>query len=611
VKPLTIIQNPWRILHIALIVLAGAAVYSNTLHAEFVMDDYSVIGFHGPMDILTILLHGTSRRVTDATFAVNYHLHGLDVAGYHLVNLAIHLAAAFTLYFFVISVLAALRVTFSPSEHATEQVGFVELFVPFAVALLFVVHPVQTQAVTYIVQRYTSLATFLYILSALLFLRARLASNKSCIHLYPWFLGSTSLAVGILAVGSKQIAITLPLMLISLELFLFRGRLINRRFFIVCGILIALVLALVVATWHDCSLRDFSISLHHATSENHYISRLTYALTQSRVVATYLRLLCLPFGQSLFHDYRIYSTLFALPVIASLALHIFLITTAMVLFRVSGRELLSGDQLRGVLQRLASLGIVWFYIAMMVESSFFPITDIIFEHRIYLPSVGFFLTTAAGIALAAHGSWLRSKTAWSLLVTTCCVLGGLTFARNQVWSDTLLLWQDTVKKAPTKDLAIANLAGEYMKLDMPDKALPLFVRALELNQIFMTTTKVRLGLTLQRLNVDSSRFTTGEEIIPIREKTGRVELGRDDESRLQCVMYNNLGLAHEYLGEPDKARERYRAALMINPVYDLAWYNLGLLSLQLGDMGQADNAQIQLRSINSALAEALTKTMQH
>jgi tetratricopeptide (TPR) repeat protein len=180
-----------------------------------------------------------------------------------------------------------------------------------------------------------------------------------------------------------------------------------------------------------------------------------------------------------------------------------------------------------------------------------------------------------------------------------------------MWSDTLLLWQDTVKKAPTKDLAVANLAGEYMKRDLPDKALPLYVRALELNQIFMTTTKVRLGMTLQRLNIDRSRFTTGEEIIDLRELKGRVELERKDEDRLQCNMYNNLGLAQEYLGNPTKAKEHYRAALMINPAYDLAWYNLGLLSLQLGDTEQVDNALLRLKKFNPSLASLLENARPH
>jgi tetratricopeptide (TPR) repeat protein len=144
-----------------------------------------------------------------------------------------------------------------------------------------------------------------------------------------------------------------------------------------------------------------------------------------------------------------------------------------------------------------------------------------------------------------------------------------------------------------------------MQLNQPDKALPLFVRALELNQVYLTMTKVHLGMTLQRLNVDGARFTTGEEILSSGEQVGKASLSRKDQNRLQCIMYNNLGLAYEYLGELRKAGEPYRAALLINPDYDLAWYNLGLLSIRLGEQGQAAKALQQLQRLNPALAEAL------
>jgi tetratricopeptide (TPR) repeat protein len=248
---------------------------------------------------------------------------------------------------------------------------------------------------------------------------------------------------------------------------------------------------------------------------------------------------------------------------------------------------------------------------MSVESSIFPITDKIFEHRIYLPSAGFFLTLAAATALASLGKKVGPRVAWSLLAIACLVLGSLTVARNQVWSDTLLLWQDTVQKAPNNGLAAANLAGEYMERNQPDKALPLFVRALELNQVFLTMTKVHLGMTLQRLNVDGARFTTGEEILSSREQAGKAALSRQDQNRLQCIMYNNLGLAYEYLGEPRKAGEPYRAALLINHGYDLAWYNLGLLSSRLGDTEQAVKALDRLNGLNPGLAEALARAMPH
>lgn len=594
-------RNHGRILHLALIALAGMVVYSNTFHVQFVLDDYAGISFHGPRDYLETLLHGSPRRVADLTIAINYRLHGMQVAGYHLVNLAIHLSASITLYFLINSALAALRQSSPHHDSADAETDFVDRFIPLAVALLFTLHPVQTQAVTYIIQRYTSLATLFYLLAALLFIRARLAHERSGSCTQTLLLGGGTLVAGLLALGSKQIAATLPLMLIALEIFLFRGRLISRRFFMGCAALFIIASGILLLAWHERSFDAIIAALHEVTAEDRYIGRTTYFLTQTRVVATYLRLLCLPIGQSLFYDYPVYKTLLSLPVIASLALHISLITAAGFLLRRSGRNLGTDSHRQAELQRLAALGIAWFYVAMIVESSIFPITDRIFEHRIYLPSSGFFLTVAAGTAYAVHSR----RAAWALLTAACLALGGLTVARNQIWSDSLLLWQDTARKAPNKDLALANLAGEYMKLNMPEKALPLFVRSLELNPDFHARTKVSLGKALQYLNTDVLRYSTGEELASY----GTGEITRDDRNRLESILYNNLGLAYEYLGEPLKARESYRAALRIDPAYDRAWYNLGLLSIQTRDQQQAANALIQLKKLKPYLADQLAATM--
>lgn len=597
-----------RMVHIVLLILAGSAVYLNSFNVPFILDDHYSIVFNGKKDLLEHLLHGSSRRVADITFALNYRIHGMQVAGYHLTNLAIHLSASMLLYFMMVSAVSALRISFAAEECAAEEPCKVEQLIPFAVALLFVIHPVQTQAVTYIIQRYTSLATLFYLLSALFYIRGRLAFERNGMCRKTWLMACLALIAGLLALGSKQIAVTLPLMLCLLELVLFRGRLINRRFFVVCGLLLTIILAIVLVKWHGSSFDDFLFDLRHATSEDLFTSRTTYFLTQTRVVVTYLRLLCLPVGQSLVHDSPLYTSLFTMPVMASLALHIMLVTIAVILYRMSGKHLASDERLSGVLQRLASLGIFWFYIAMMVESSVFPITDIIFEHRLYLPSAGFFMTVTALAALAVQGRRRAMKVACVMLVTVSILLGSMTISRNQIWNDSLTLWEDAVSKSPDKWLAIANLAGEYMSRRMPEKALPLFVRALEIHPNLYHYTKVCLGNTLKALNVNGSRFTTGQEFILSGGVFGSGRIDYRNMSKWDSVINNNMGLAYEYLKDPDKAIKAYRLAVTLNPEYDLAWFNLALLAASLGEKTLANEAQGRLQNINPALARALTAT---
>jgi tetratricopeptide (TPR) repeat protein len=598
-----------RILPIVLLVLVGSVAYSNSLNVPFVLDDNFAVDFIGKKYLAEHVIHGSSRRVADITFALNYSIHGLQVTGYHFINLCIHLSTTILLYFMVVSATAAVRGSYSVKEGAVEGASLVDQFVPLASALLFVSHPVQTQAVTYIIQRYTSLATFFYLLSVLAFIRARLALERSDGCLNAWLWGGCTIVAGLLAVGSKQIAATLPVMLLLLELFLFRGRLINRRFFVAFGALCITTLAVIFFKWHGSSLDDLLFDLHHATAEDLYTSRTTYFLTQTRVIATYLRLLCLPVGQNLMHDTPMYTSLFAVPVVASLALHLSLVSTAAAFFRWSGQNLASDAWQRGLFQRLAALGIFWFYLAMAVESSIFPITDVIFEHRIYLPSIGFFMAIAALAAMAAQGRRKGLKAAWTLLVAACLVLGGMTIARNQVWNNTLTLWQDTVNKSPNKWIAVANLAKECLDRNMPEKALPLYVRTMELHPSVFITIKVGLGDALKALNIFESRFTTGEEfIIP----GGVVDSGNLDYRNMaksDGVIYNNLGLAYEYLKEPQKAITAYRSSVTLNPAYDLAWYNLALLSIRLGDKRQLNEALDLLRTINPILAKAVDSNL--
>jgi len=583
-KPVIPPDTPLRHIHLPallVILLAGVIAYANTLHVPFVMDD-AAIGGLGPESPLHHLLHGTARRFVDLTFSINYHLHGMAVAGYHLVNLLIHLTAAVTLYALVVSAQQALRGP-APTEESDR---FTSRFIPQATALLFVLHPLQTQAVTYIIQRYTCMAALFYLLAALLYVRARLLHERGASRVCWTVPAAGCLTGGLLALGSKQIAATLPLMLVVIELALFRGRLLGKRLVLLCGIGAALLLLSLLALGMNGSLQDAAYDLHHATAEDSNTPRLAYFLTQTRVVALYLRLLLAPYGQSIFHDVDL-STVATPAVLGALALHGALIGTAILLLRRSEQTM----------PRLAALGICWFYVALIVESSIFPITDLVFEHRVYLPSAGFFLSITAVTA----GIIRNRRIAWGLLTVACLLLGGLTIARNRLWNDRLHLWQDTVAKAPGRYLAWANLAGEYLTLGHPDPAIRAYIRTLELNPGLHASVQARLGIALLQIKELSGRVTPGQG-----SPTDNTEavFYRSMSNRL-AILFNNQGVAYEYLGQPVKADTLYRQALWADRDYDLAWYNLGLLAKSKGDGGKVAMALRELQRLGSPLGDNL------
>lgn len=600
-------RGHWRLVSVALILFAGSLAYANTLHVPFFMDDHYLKYFE-QRTLGDILFHGGARRVTDLTFALNYRLHGMQPAGFHLVNLSIHLAAAASLFFLTSALMAALRLSSPLDAQREEPDSPVERLIPLAVALLFTLHPVQTQAVTYIIQRYTSLATLFYLLSAFWFVRARLSVERGEPHHRVLMAGGIAFAAGLLALGSKQIAVTLPGILVAIELLVFRGRLLNRSFFLGCLAAIVLGLAAGSVHWWGSRLDEILLDLHLATAEDPHMSRGAYLLTQTRVVAAYLRLLFLPYGQSLLHEPPVYRTLFAAPVLLSLCLHLGLLGTALALFRRSGRLPAGSSREEWLLLRLTALGIVWFYGTMSVESSIFPIRDLMFEHRMYLPSAGFFISLTSGMAFLFHKQELNSSVICRWVALACILLGGATFARNQVWNSRLAIWQDTAQKNPRSALALANLGAAYLDGGMPGKALPLLIKALEIKPILDANSKVCIGKTLRALNVDRKRFTTGEEFV----RPGAAMLiggpGYGTLTEWESVLANNMALAYEYLGDYHKALDSVGVAVWLRPSYDKAWYNLGIISLRTGNTAAVAEALARLKELNPDLARDLQTT---
>lgn len=583
---------------LTLLVLSVLINYANSLSVPFVMDDFVILNF-GTQNLFDILLHGTVRRIVDFTLALNYQLHGAHVAGYHIVNIIIHLSASITLYFFIFASFSALRTSFPSKIDNDEVTRFCERFVPFATALLFAIHPIQTQAVTYIIQRYASMATLFYLLSSLFYVKARIAFETNKIVSKTIYFSVICIFAAIIAFGSKQISFTLPITLLMLEVFLFRGALlVNRKFLFVIGTIGIIVLSLSLFFWYEKSLNDVFFDLRHGTAENLYITRTSYLLTQCRVVMTYLRLLVLPINQSLFYDYPAYTSIFSLQVTMSLVGHILILFLMITLFKKSEINLQQGNRTDGSMQRLAAQGIVWFYITMAVESSVFPIRDVIFEHRVYLPSAGFFIVAAIGFAISVSKRIISEKIAWTLLTVIAVLLSSMTITRNHLWNNSLELWKDTVKKAPYQHLALSNLAIEHLERKNPIEAIPLFVRALEIRPQMDFRIKVYFGEALQESNlIDPTRFTTGlEYMLPDYSSSSY---------KASSVIFNNLGLAYEYMEQPEKAINAYTKSLGINPTYELAWYNKGLLLVKLGKRQEAEEIILKLESLHSKFSHEL------
>lgn len=376
------------ILSLLAITILGTIIYSNTFDASWHFDDNTaIVENYNIRDLKGAVLSGGSRWIGFITFALNYQFGELDVFGYHLVNICIHLISAILVYFLV---LLSFKTPFLKDTRISHYAAYLSL----ASSLLFVAHPIQTQAVTYIVQRFTSLATLFYLLSLVFFIKARLQNLRgkrfySLSHL-GYYLGS--LLAAYLAMKTKEISITLPAIILLYEFCFFSTslRVLVRKLVY----LIPFLLTFFIIPFSRYGIELFGISggtfigiaevgdvIGKATQETTAISRTDYFLTQFNVIVTYIRLLFFPVNQNLDYDYPISHTLFEFPTFFSFLFLAFIVIFGVWMFMRS---------------RLISFGIFWFFITISVESSIIPIRDVIFEHRVYLPSVGFviFLTVA-------------------------------------------------------------------------------------------------------------------------------------------------------------------------------------------------------------------------
>ncbi|MBU1996630.1 MAG: tetratricopeptide repeat protein, partial [Candidatus Omnitrophica bacterium] len=513
-----------------ILIVAALLVYSNTLTSSFQFDDtffivnnLSIRELGNLMPIWKGVLSQPSRFVAFYTFALNYHFHKLNVAGYHAVNIFIHICSGFLFWWFM-------RLVINTPKLKDEPIARYKDIVSFLAALIFVVHPVQTQAVTYISQRFSSLATLFYIMSLCFYIRGRLertVSKVMCLNLF----GSGVSAI--LAMFTKEIAVTLPLAIILTEYFLFSRK---RGFFedfkeengkqIVFGLVILGALLIIPKLFQ---FNFAGLMFGEKMSQSHdgdVITFGSYLISQFRVFAVFLRLMVMPFGQNLDHDFMLSKSILEWPAVISLLIFI-------------------GSFILGLYLRkkdlLASYGIFLFMLSF--SANFVPRSNLIFEHKLYLLSVGFIM---CGIAILFKAIKPFKKFVISVCIVAL-VFSCLTYLRNSIWKDEISLWEDVVKKSPNKLRPLINLAKAYLNQENFEPAIIYLNKAL-------------------KMDPDSYKA------------------------------YNNRGVFHRLKGRYDLAMEDYNKAIAINPFFSLTYGNRGVLLQKIG------RDDLALKDFNTSLA---------
>lgn len=553
-------------LTLTLICVLGLAIYSNTLNSPFQFDDENFIvnnlSIRNPANLRALWNVNPTRLLTYLSFALNYHLHQLHTLGYHLFNLIIHLLAT-------VLVWQLTRITLATPYLRFQGIALHAKAISFFAGLIFLAHPIQTQAVTYIYQRSAALAAFFCLLALILYIKYRLLEDAGQAFKKRSVYYLAALLVTTLAMLTKETAFTLPLLIILYDLCFFKKRRGATWLRIIPFILTMLIIPATIV-FH---VRSVNIpAIHQILEKTAKINTWDYLLTQFRVIVTYIRLVILPLNQTLDYDYPLAKGLLTFPVISSMIFLLVILISAMRIFNK---------------YRLLSFGIFWFFLALLPESSIIPLADVIFEHRLYLPMAGCSIFLASGIDYFLPLK--NGKLACAMLITIVIAYGLATYQRNQAWKDKLTLWNDTVKKSPKKARVYNNRGLAYYHSRDLDAAISDYTKALDLDQDYAQAYSNR-GLAYYEKGEPDNAILDHSRAIKINPKLADA--------------YNNRGLAHYDQGELEKAILDFATALDINPYHYQAFSNIGNVYRSAGNMKQAIACYDRAIQLNPSYAAA-------
>ncbi len=577
------------------IVLLGSLIYAHTLNVPWYMDDIRAIVENRSIQRLQDALQNlffSSRGIADVTFAINYSFGKTSVFGYHLVNIAIHLVTSCLVFLLF------------------KRVFRNRFLLALGGALIFVAHPLQTQAVTYVVQRMTSLAALFFFLALYLYVRAREASeDPPACHLL-FYIGA--LVCGALAVLTKQNTAVLPVALILFDRYFlpaeqrppWRRLLLYAAPFAVVPILLA-IKSLLAPMLTGSGISDVGglpdlIHLRHSSPTN-------YLVTEFSVIWVYLRLLIFPYGQALDYD---------LPIVAAIW------TWKNLIAFIGVAALLSAAAVLRKRLPCVSAGILWFFLCLSVESTVIPL-DPIFEHRLYLPMFGFAMVVMAGFARLPR----RTALVGILLITT--ILAVLAWKRNDLWNDPIAFHQDNLRRAPRSERVHVDLANAYRKEGRLKEAQPLYERALEINPDYVlihinlsmvyTAQKKHqkaVEVLLEGLRRNPSHFKLYNNLGVLYNLMGKfhdaasfLETGVRLEPN-NATMHFNLALAYERLNRLDEAVTHYRRAIALESANPDTHFNLGSALYKKGDKHQALQEFLTATRLNPEHAASLYNAAQ-
>ena len=543
--------NARKLAPLFLVIAAGVWAYHNSLQGPFIFDDLRWITGNPTIrhlwpigDVLSPPCSAliNARPVVNFSLAVNYALGGYNVWGYHALNLTIHILAGLTL-------LGIVRQTLlQPSLR--ERFGTVANELALAVAVIWTVHPLQTESVTYIIQRAESIMGLFYLLTLYCFIRGAASPQPRL-----WY----GLCLGACALGmaSKEVMASAPLMVLLYDRTFVSGSFREawrRRWPLYLGLSATWILQGFMVVSAGTFAKASAMALH-----TRGVTWWAYLLTEPGVILYYLRLAAWPYP--LCFDY------YGWP-LAGTGLSVLLPTLVIAILLGATAWACKTNSAWGFLG-------AWFFLILAPSSSIIPLDSPAYEHRMYLPLAA--VVTGVVVVAFVLGKRLFREQQGDVLGY---VAGGsvvvlftlLTIQRNEDYKSDCAIWQDTVLKRPQNARGHDSLGNALRQAGRFDEAITQFEQATLLKPNYAEAHNNLGGVLLLMGKLD--------EAIAQFKQAIRIEPDLDSA-------HFNLGNALLQLGKTPEAISHYEEALRINPDFAEAHYSLGNALLKEGEVQKA------------------------
>lgn len=512
------------------------------------------------------------RPVAYASFRLNYLLGEFQPHWYRLVNVAVHALNAVLVY-------ALVSVLLGHSSRGRKMQRSSVIFISAAAALFFAAHPLATESVTYIIQRFTSLVVLFSLLCLWLYFASFHIQER-------WggrFLRVGAVLAALLAMQTKEDAVMVPLLALMLDWLVLGTRLrpaLLRALPLL--LLMPLIPGLVLMTSSaQHGGHDLHAAMNIVNSRDDPLNHWHYIVTELTVMTHYLRQMFWPMGMNLDPEWPLYDSIWQGPVLQAVAVLAALVSATAWLFRRHREDARFA---------LGFACVLWFLLTVFVSSGLVPLPDLVAEHRSYLPSIGIMVLVACLLDWLRCSGLHRHALRIGVPVFTLLCVGALswkTCIRNNVWRTRESLWEDTVAKSPGKYRTWGNLGAAYSDAGKTEKAVHCFREALKVEPRFqngllnlsnsllrLNRPKEALDTTMQLIKLDSNAttkppvaFTLGLSLAGVGRYDEAVAVFRDILHAMpdDPQAHKALGLVYFQTGLPHRALDHYNAAAQVQP----------------------------------------------